>query len=179
MIRPLRLLLAVIAAFGLLALGLSPASAASGPAATSGSVAAPVTGTGTSAATGAVGTFAGTATITRFINQNGVLTAVGTVSGTLTDAAGNTIGTLTNAPFQAPVTSASGTCQILTLHIGAIHLDLLGLVVDLAPVDLNITAQSGSGNLLGNLLCAVAHLLDSNASTGALANLLNHILSAL
>ena len=42
-----------------------------------------------------------------------------------------------------------------------------------------VTAQSGSGNLLGNQLRAVAHLLDSNASTTALARLLNQILAAL
>ena len=47
------------------------------------------------------------------------------------------------------------------------------------PIVLDITAVSGSGNLLGNLLCAVAHLLDSNASVTALANLLNSILGQL
>jgi hypothetical protein len=70
----------------------------------------------------------------------------------------------------------SPVCPILDLDIGAIHLDLLGLVVDLAPVHLNINAESGSGNLLGNLLCAVAGLLDgpSPLST-AITNLLNSI----
>jgi hypothetical protein len=50
-------------------------------------------------------------------------------------------------------------------------------------VHLNITAQQGPGNLLGNLLCAVTHLLDnSNASPTALNRLLtqiNQILAAL
>ena len=47
---------------------------------------------------------------------------------------------------------------------------------------LDITAQQGPGNLLGNLLCAVAHLLDSNASgsgLNGLAALLNRILALL
>jgi len=52
-------------------------------------------------------------------------------------------------------------------------------MVHLNQVVLDITAQSGPGNLLGNLLCAVAHLLDSNASVTALANLLNSILGQL
>jgi hypothetical protein len=57
---------------------------------------------------------------------------------------------------------------------------LLGLVVDLNQVVLNITAQPGPGNLLGNLLCAVAHLLDNTGSTTtAIANLLNMILAGL
>jgi len=54
----------------------------------------------------------------------------------------------------------AATCDILTLDLGPLHLDLLGLVVDLAPVHLSITAQSGPGNLLGNLLCAVAGSLE-------------------
>jgi hypothetical protein len=69
----------------------------------------------------------------------------------------------------------AATCDILTLDIGRVHLDLLGLVVDLAPVHLRITAQSGPGNLLGNLLCAVTHLLDQNPLAAALTNLLNTI----
>jgi hypothetical protein len=60
--------------------------------------------------------------------------------------------------------------------LGPLHLDLLGLVVDLNQVVLNITAVPGAGNLLGNLLCAVTGLLDN---PGALANLLNQILGIL
>jgi hypothetical protein len=65
-----------------------------------------------------------------------------------------------------------GSCTILDLDIGAIHLDLLGLVVDLAPIHLDITGQTGPGNLLGNLLCALAGLLDPGG-TGPLTQLIN------
>ena len=41
---------------------------------------------------------------------------------------------------------------------------------------LDITAQTGAGNLLGNLLCAVAGLLDNPSG---LVRLLNQILAAL
>ena len=51
----------------------------------------------------------------------------------------------------------AAACPILVLDIGAIHIDLLGLVIDLAPINLDLTAVSGPGNLLGNLLCAVAN----------------------
>jgi hypothetical protein len=69
-----------------------------------------------------------------------------------------------------------GSCSILDLDIGAIHLDLLGLVVDLAPIHLDITGQTGAGNLLGNLLCALAGLLDPSGIgplTGLLTDLIN------
>jgi hypothetical protein len=72
--------------------------------------------------------------------------------------------------------TAQAVCNILTLNIGAIHLDLLGLVVDLSPIDLVIDAVSGPGNLLGNLLCAVAGLLDPS---NPLANFLNALLEQL
>jgi hypothetical protein len=141
--------------------------------------AVPVGVTGT--ATNAVGnplTFTGTYTLNQIVSNAGNLTAVGTLTGTLTDALGNVLGTVTDLPVSIPLT-ASGSCQILDLTLGPLDLDLLGLQVHLDTVHLNITAQQGSGNLLGNLLCAVAHLLDSNASGNALANLLNRILGLL
>jgi hypothetical protein len=102
-----------------------------------------------------------------------------TVDAILTFSNGTTTTTETihNAPATLTGTGAptAATCQILTLDIGAIHLDLLGLVVDLAPVHLNITAQSGSGNLLGNLLCALTHLLDQNPLATALQGLIDQI----
>jgi hypothetical protein len=73
-------------------------------------------------------------------------------------------------------------CDILNLVLGPLHLDILGLVIDLNRVVLNIVAVAGAGNLLGNLLCAVAGLLDGGPLGGLLAqltDLLNQILAAL
>lgn len=79
--------------------------------------------------------------------------------------------------------SSDGSCQILDLVLGPLTLDLLGLEVFLDTVHLNITAQSGPGNLLGNLLCAVAGLLDGPTGVGAvldrIAALLNQLLGIL
>jgi hypothetical protein len=114
-----------------------------------------------------------TLTVTSFQVVNGVLTAVGTVTGP---------GGTPSVPFQVPV-QAGGSCRVLDLTLGPLHLDLLGLVVDLNQVHLTITAQQGPGNLLGNLLCSVANLLNNSGNTsGALtqiANLLNQILARL
>ena len=91
------------------------------------------------------------------------------------NSAGDVVMTVT-APLQG-ILQATGTCQILDLTLGPIHLDLLGLVVDTNTIHLQITAQSGPGNLLGNLLCAVAHLLDNpNQQLTGVVNLLNNIL---
>lgn len=160
----------------MLLLVLAPAAAAA-PLATP--KAAPAASALTTPITGALpggGTFAGTLNITHFVNQGGTLAAVGTLSGTLTSATGNVIGAVTNVPVTLPVAAASGTCQILNLVLGPLDLNLLGLTVHLNQVVLNITAQSGSGNLLGNLLCAVANLLNGGAPLDALAGLLNNLL---
>ena len=68
------------------------------------------------------------------------------------------------------------TCSILHLDLGPLNLNLLGLQVDLSEIVLDITGQTGPGNLLGNLLCGIAGLLDS---PGGLARLLNQILGIL
>jgi hypothetical protein len=131
--------------------------------------------TGTIASIG--GAFAGTYTVTSFANQGGQLVAIGTLTGTLTDALGNVIGTVTDLPLTLPVTNLTGSCQILHLELGPLDLDLLGLQVHLDKVVLDITAQSGPGNLLGNLLCGIAGLLDGSQPLNQLVNLLNQLLA--
>lgn len=106
-------------------------------------------------------------------NVADVPTLVGTVTGTGLPAAG----TAFTAPIQSVATG--GNCTILTLDLGPLNLNLLGLVVNLNAIHLNITAQSDSGNLLGNLLCAVSHLLDGNGGLSGLTGLLNRLLTGL
>ena len=159
-------LAALVAAVGT-ALVVTPGALAQAPGADPG-VTLPTTNCTLSAVLGG-----GTCTVqlTGFQVINGQLNAV----LNLVNSAGDVVATVTT-----PVTGilqATGTCRILDLTIGPIHLDLLGLVVDTNMIHLTITAVSGPGNLLGNLLCAVAHLLDnpSGQLTG-IANLLNTIL---
>jgi hypothetical protein len=135
----------------------------------------PVTGTVTP--TGGTATpFTGTLTIDRVVRTATGLAAVGTLTGTgVADQA-------VTVPLQA-----TGTCDILHLTLGPLDLNLLGLVVHLDQVVLDITAEQGPGNLLGNLLCAVAGLLDPPTGGGgglggllqSIVNLLNQILGQL
>jgi hypothetical protein len=75
--------------------------------------------------------------------------------------------------------SNSKTCKILNLILGPLHLNLLGLVVNLNKVHLTITAVKGPGNLLGNLLCAVANLLNGSGAVASKQGLLNDVVGAL
>src|SRR3954471_7489445 len=61
-------------------------------------------------------------------------------------------------------------CPILHLDLGPLDLNLLGLHVHLNEVVLNVEAIPGAGNLLGNLLCAIAGLLDNVDLSGVLGN---------
>ena len=146
-----------------LALAVPVAQAAPAP-----RVSIPVVGT-----TAAGGAFSGVFNLASFAVQDGQVVAVGTISGVLTSATGASSVLSTVA---LPAAIGATTCDILHLDIGPIALDLLGLQVDLSQIVLDITAQAGAGNLLGNLLCSVAGLLDS---PGGLARLLNQILSIL
>jgi hypothetical protein len=175
-------------------LALSTAVALGAPAVSTashskGGYAFPVDGT-TAAGAPVTGTFE----ITNFKRIHGVVTAVGTFTGSLNS---NQV----SAPASAPVTAIDGTsldgrspgsaaaaalpaasCSILDLTLAPLHLNVLGLVVDLNQVHLQITGDRGAGNLLGNLLCGVAGLLDNTPTNGLLqqiTNLLNQILGAL
>jgi len=121
-----------------------------------------------------VGGFVGTLTVTGVQLINGVLSAVGQINGTVLDGSGNALGSVSQA-IAAPL-QVSASCTILTLVLGPLDLNLLGLMIHLNQVVLNITAVPGAGNLLGNLLCAVANLLNGG---GPLTNLLNNLLSVL
>lgn len=114
-----------------------------------------------------------TTTLNRFVNQHGSLLANVTTTGT--------VGTTTvNQTQTVPVSSLAATdpCTILDLTLGPLHLNLLGLVVDLNQVHLTITRQTGPGNLLGNLLCGLANALNGGQA-GGLAALLNNLLASL
>lgn len=135
----------------------------------------PVPVTGTITSTGG-GTFTGTLSQIQFVTQNGQLALRGLLNGTLTTATGtlNVVDQAVTLPIGSA--AANGTCTILDLTIQPIDLNLLGLMVHTDTIHLEITAQSGPGNLLGNLLCGVANLLNSGGGTGGLANLLNNLL---
>jgi hypothetical protein len=100
------------------------------------------------------------------------------LSTLLSGLAGILNGALSQLTAASSVSGAS--CPILNLSLGPVDLNLLGLNVHLdncanGPVTLDITAVPGAGNLLGNLLCSLANLLNTPASGTAIAALLRQI----
>lgn len=137
------------------------------------------------------GTFTGTLTATK-ISVDEVtrqLTMTGVVNGTAMKIGGAVVDVV-NQTFTAPVSfnrpgsggaasivqpAAQAQCGILNLVLGPLHLDLLGLVVDLNQVILNVFAMTGAGNLLGNLLCALTGLLDIPGAIAAVTHILDMV----
>lgn len=71
-------------------------------------------------------------------------------------------------------------CDILNLEVGELDLNLLGLVVTTSDICLDVYAESGDGNLLGNLLCQVVNLLNGPGNRiGQLQGIVDDILDLL
>jgi hypothetical protein len=147
-------------------------------------------------------TFEGTVAVQRFVHRGGEVFAIGAVSGSLSGPAGP-IGTAVYLPVAFPVdvgpaplaraergfvdpassTSDYGarlilaqteTCGVLHLELGAVNLNLLGVVVATAPVVIDINGDMGGP--LGTLVCAILATLNTVAG---LVNLLNSLLGLL
>ena len=71
------------------------------------------------------------------------------------------------------------SCDILRLVLGPLHLDVLGLVIDLNRVVLTIVGETGAGNLLGNLLSALTGLLDGGVPLTRFLGVLTNLLAAI
>jgi hypothetical protein len=144
---------------------------------------------------------AGTFTIQRFARSADGIVAVGTLTASFIDPLTGASRTLvtqaalpldreasgsqapvaeaTDGPLHGPAVFAQPACDILNLVLGPLDLNLLGLRIQLNQVHLDITAVPGAGNLLGNLLCSVAGLLDTSGPLAGLVGLLNNLLAIL
>src|SRR5215831_461287 len=168
------------------------ASAATAPATHAPGVTAPVSArpqghmmapvTGTFHTTNGRGRLTGSFTPKKFTVANGVLEATGLLNGKLIAPNGTKLGKVHKTitmPLDTKTANARPMCNILNLRLGPLNLNLLGLKVHLNRVHLTITAIPGAGNLLGNLLCRIANLLNGSGNLSRMAALLNKALTLL
>jgi hypothetical protein len=120
--------------------------------------------------------------VQRFVVRNRRLVAVGQVIGKYISAEGTEV---TRRPFAVPVKRIKGRlasprmqvrpqqanriCDILSLNLAPLRLELLGLIVELDRVVLTIKADS-NGGLLGSLLCGLAGPRANRATAARLTN---------
>jgi len=102
-------------------------------------------------------------------------------SGQLTQLL-NALTAILDGAFDAIVANDAAldaSCSILSLSVGPVELNLLGLLVELdnchnGPVTVDITATPGGG-LLGDLLCSLTDLLNNRAAPNAIQTVLFQI----
>ncbi len=118
--------------------------------------------------------------ITTLINVDSVGNALNNVLSTTVDLLNsasltvNGVGTGTFDQGQAAVT------PVLDLFVAPVQLDLLGLLADTQPIHLTLTANSGNGRVLGNVIAELANVfnpplpeeLDIDTVNGLLENLI-------
>jgi len=162
------------------------AAQAKGPKPKADGVVLPITGT-----TSTGGRFNGLFALQRFASDGtGGILAVGVISGTVVTVAGDVVGTVLTGPVSLPVAdprlprtglaptplrgfalAQAATCDVLNLAIGAVDLNVLGLVVHTDPLALEISGDSAGP--LGALICLVLN------AVGSIVGLLNSILGLL
>src|SRR4051794_6257072 len=93
------------------------------------------------------------AKVTRFQASGGTLTARGVLTGTLGSGSQTTKDT---APirFQVSARRTGRRCDILTLNLQQLYLELLGAEVQTSAINLELYATRGA--ILGNLFCALS-----------------------
>jgi hypothetical protein len=174
----MRRLIAIVLALGLLGALAAPAAAQ-----TNGGLLQGLPVTGVLEGTGE--TFEGTLDITSITRDGTVLMVTGAIEGLLdgepiSDTFTATLDLARGGGNQGNGQGqGQGSCQILFLELGPLFLDVLGLVIEIPdPIVLDVRAEPGPGNLLGNLLCAVAGLLDGGpfAAIDRLLDRINQLL---
>jgi hypothetical protein len=131
--------------------------------------------------------FRGKLSVVKFKQKGQGIVAIAKLTGKVTERDGTgrkRVSRDVELPVSVPGVAglqAQATCEILDLVLGPIDLDLLGLNLHVDRIHIRLTATQGGG-LLGDLLCAIANLLNGGNPLGQLAqivNLLNQILGVL
>jgi hypothetical protein len=123
--------------------------------------------------------FTGNLRIDRIETDGSQLVASGEVKGKISGINNSITQSFTNVPVALLDADDPGVCDLLFLDIQPITLDLLGLQLELSRITLDLDAVPGAGNLVGNLLCAVAGLFDGLDLGAILSGVLGNILEAL
>ena len=137
-------------------------------------------------------TFTGTLSIERFAvrgENSDKIVAIGMVTGKVTDKSGNPLGTVVVGQVEVPVlhvgpgaSTASRiavqqvSCDVLHLDLGAIDLNLLGVLFTTSPITLDLSATSDAGGVVGQLICTA---LETVGTVVDLVAALNNILGLL
>ena len=123
------------------------------------------------------GTFSTALNITSFAVQNGVVTAIGTLSVTSTSGPASSYGpNAVQVPLQ--LSQITSSCAGARVDYGSQAVSLNNTTQTVNPV-LNVSPSQSSKNLLGNLVCSLGVILGNPSAkdTGGVVSHLNKIIS--
>ena len=100
--------------------------------------------------------------VSNLLNLKSVNNALNTVLGNVVTLLNkSTLGvTGVNAAGSLGSTVSKATVPVLNLYVAPVHLNLLGAVVDTSAIQVTITAHTGPGLILGDVVGDLAHLFD-------------------
>jgi len=133
--------------------------------------------------TSAAGAFTGTFSVDRFEVRDNAIVAVGIIRGSVAGtgsvlvgevAAPVTVGAASARAAASNAAVAQATCQVLHLDIGAVNLNVQGLVLATQPIGIDLSGDSAAP--LGNLVCTIQSTLNNVVG---LVDLLNQLLGVL
>ena len=121
------------------------------------------------------------------------MAAVGILTLSLTDPASNAARTIVTQvampvsraggeaappaePAAPPANAQAQACEALSLTLGAVDLEILGMTVRLDQVNLDLVPRSSAR--LGMLLCGATSVIDNGAGPAEQMNILNTLLDA-
>jgi len=120
------------------------------------------------------GAFSGTLAVTDVVAQGADIFVEGIVTGTVTQSNKQPLGTILNVPVRLPLSGnwrqvaglspgpqpqivLAATCGVLHLSIGAVDLNVLGVVVTTSPITFDVSGDSAGP--LGSLVCTILNLV--------------------
>jgi hypothetical protein len=99
--------------------------------------------------------------VTALLNVTNVNNALNNVLSTAVDLANSaTLAVNGVTPGSLDTSTATGSTGVLDLFVSPVHLNLLGLLVDTAPIHLTVTANAGPGLVLGNAVTELANVFN-------------------
>jgi hypothetical protein len=117
--------------------------------------------------------------VSSLVNLNSASNALNTVLGSTVDLLNSASLSVTGLGNGSLTNAAATNQEVLELWVAPVHLDLLGAHVDTSPIRVTITAHSGNGLILGNVVTDLMHLLDPPLPSKLDVNFLNNKLGQL
>ncbi len=117
--------------------------------------------------------------VANLLNLQGVNNALNTVLGNVVTLANEATLSVSGVGAGGPLSTVPtpATTPVLDVHVAPVNLNLLGAIVQTSPIDVTLTAHSGQGLILGNVVTDLANLLNTPPKNGKID--LNYITTQL